>query len=130
VGLGPFGELFGDGSDFEDLLGAARSAAWSILCRTHPHASSISWHMTSNNPQKFKVSLFKNGRSQAVRLPKTLRFDSEEVYVWKEGERLILEAVPRDAWPDGYWQKLDDLGRNLEFEIEPLEPNFLDLELE
>jgi antitoxin VapB len=48
-----------------------------------------------------KVSLFRNGRSQALRIPKEFEFLGKEVLVRKEGERLIVETEkPRDliAW--------------------------------
>jgi antitoxin VapB len=49
-----------------------------------------------------RAKLFKNGGSQAVRLPKACRFpDSEdEVTVRREGRRVILE--PLDEWPSAF----------------------------
>lgn len=46
-----------------------------------------------------RAKLFKNGGSQAVRLPKACRFpdDQQEVVVRKVGHRVVLEPV--DAWP-------------------------------
>lgn len=41
------------------------------------------------------AKIFKNGRSQAVRLPKSCRFDVQEVYVKKINDLVIL--VPKDA---------------------------------
>ncbi len=38
-----------------------------------------------------KVSLFRNGRSQAVRIPKELEFAGKNVLMHKEGNRLIIE---------------------------------------
>jgi len=35
-----------------------------------------------------------NGRSQAVRLPKEYRFDCDEVYVEKQGDKVIISAEP------------------------------------
>jgi antitoxin VapB len=40
-----------------------------------------------------KASLFMNGRSQAVRLPKEFRFEGTHVYAKKEGNRVILFPV-------------------------------------
>lgn len=40
-----------------------------------------------------KASLFMNGRSQAVRLPKEFRFEGTHVYARKEGNRVILTPV-------------------------------------
>ena len=43
------------------------------------------------------AKIFKNGRSQAVRLPKSCRLDVQEVYVKKINDLVIL--VPKDtAW--------------------------------
>ncbi len=36
------------------------------------------------------VKLFKNGRSQAVRLPKQYAFPGDEVYIQKVGDSVIL----------------------------------------
>jgi len=45
------------------------------------------------------AKIFKNGRSQAVRLPKEYRFDCDEVYVERQGDKLIISAV-RPGWDD------------------------------
>ncbi|NCC52090.1 MAG: antitoxin [Spartobacteria bacterium] len=43
------------------------------------------------------AKLFKNGQSQAVRLPKEFRFDGESVYIHHVGSYVVL--VPRhDPW--------------------------------
>jgi antitoxin VapB len=42
------------------------------------------------------AKLFKNNRSQAVRLPKEFQFDSQEVYIRKEGDDVILSPRPAD----------------------------------
>lgn len=41
------------------------------------------------------AKLFKNGRSQAVRLPKKYRFNDSEVFVNKIGNSVIL--IPKDS---------------------------------
>jgi antitoxin VapB len=41
-----------------------------------------------------KASLFMNGRSQAVRLPKEFRFEGTHVFVKRDGNRVIL--MPED----------------------------------
>ncbi len=38
-----------------------------------------------------KASLFRNGRSQALRIPKDFEFAGTEVLIRKEGKRLIVE---------------------------------------
>ena len=40
------------------------------------------------------AKLFKNGRSQAVRLPKDFQFNGEDVFIQKHGDAVIL--IPRD----------------------------------
>jgi antitoxin VapB len=40
------------------------------------------------------VKLFKNGRNQAVRIPRELELPGEEAVMRKEGERLIIEPCP------------------------------------
>src|SRR5262245_45523075 len=44
-----------------------------------------------------RATLFRNGGSQAVRLPREYRFSGEEVLVHREGRRVVLE--PTDEWP-------------------------------
>lgn len=58
-----------------------------------------------------RARLFRNGGSQAVRLPKACRFpdDAGEVLVHQEGRRIVLELP--DEWPEdflaclGAWDK-------------------------
>ena len=49
------------------------------------------------------AKIFKNGRSQAVRLPKAFRFKSTEVTIRREGTKVILEPLEKSEWPDGFW---------------------------
>jgi virulence-associated protein VagC len=65
------------------------------------------------------AKLFRNGRSQAVRLPKEFRFEGDEVSIRRDGKRVILEPVKRREWPKGYWQRWGKASRALE-PIEPL----------
>ena len=39
------------------------------------------------------VRLFRNGRSQAMRIPREFELEGNEVIVRKEGDRLIVEPV-------------------------------------
>lgn len=43
------------------------------------------------------VKLFKNGRSQAVRIPREFELPGTEAIIWKEGSRLILEPSGRKS---------------------------------
>ena len=38
------------------------------------------------------AKIFMNGRSQAVRLPKEYRFDTDEVYITKQGDSVVISA--------------------------------------
>jgi antitoxin VapB len=41
------------------------------------------------------VKLFRNGRNQAVRIPRELELPGEDAILRKEGNRLILEPAPK-----------------------------------
>lgn len=49
------------------------------------------------------AKVFWSGRSQAVRLPKEFRFDTDEVRIRKHGNAVILEPIATD------WSWLDQL---------------------
>ena len=40
-----------------------------------------------------RVKIFKNGRNQAVRIPREFEFAGEDAVMRKEGERLIIEPA-------------------------------------
>jgi len=40
------------------------------------------------------VKLFKNGRSQAVRIPREFELPGDDAIIRKEGRKLIIEAAP------------------------------------
>jgi antitoxin VapB len=42
-----------------------------------------------------KARLFRNGRSQAVRIPREFEFPEKDVVICKEGERLWIEPVKK-----------------------------------
>jgi antitoxin VapB len=39
------------------------------------------------------VRLFRNGRNQAIRIPRDLELEGDEAIIHKEGDRLIVEPV-------------------------------------
>lgn len=43
------------------------------------------------------VRLFRNGRNQAVRIPRDFELPGNDAIMRKEGERLIVEAAPRKS---------------------------------
>lgn len=56
-----------------------------------------------------KAKIFWTGRSQAVRLPKEFRFDSDEVSIRREGNSVILELPKAEDQPSDEWAWLDEL---------------------
>ena len=68
------------------------------------------------------AKVFTNGRSQAVRLPKEYRFDTDEVYINKIGDLVVL--IPKDslarAFDMGASLLTDDfMSEGMPSEIEP-----------
>lgn len=41
-----------------------------------------------------QAKLFKNGRNQAVRIPREFELPGEDAIIHKEGQRLIIEPAP------------------------------------
>jgi antitoxin VapB len=50
-------------------------------------------HRPSVTPER-QVKLFKNGRNQAVRIPREFELPGEDAIMRKEGQRLIIEPAP------------------------------------
>ena len=46
---------------------------------------------TNSDSETRTQKLFRNGGSQAVRIPKGMNFDTDEVVLHREGDRLIIE---------------------------------------
>ncbi len=46
-------------------------------------------------PVTRQVKFFRNGRNQAVRIPRELEFAAEEGVMWREGNRLIIEPAKK-----------------------------------
>jgi antitoxin VapB len=45
------------------------------------------------------AKLFKNGNSQAIRLPKSFRFEGDEVLLYRDGDRIIIQPN-KPHWED------------------------------
>lgn len=56
--------------------------------------------MAKTSSKRHTARIFSTGRSQAVRLPKEFRFDTDTVLIHREGTSVILE--PAREWPEGY----------------------------
>jgi len=61
------------------------------------------------------VKLFKNGRNQAVRIPREFELPGEDAIIHREGDKLIIEPAPRRSL-------LEVLS-----ELEPIDETFADI---
>jgi len=74
------------------------------------------------------AKLFKNGQSQAVRLPKEFRMTGKEVYIKKQGEAIVL--LPKEkSWGTlfdslNHFEKDFKIERNQRGENQKREPMF------
>jgi len=64
------------------------------------------------------AKLFKNGQSQAVRLPKEFRMAGREVYIKKEGEAIVL--LPKEKSWESLFESLNHFEKD--FRIERNQP--------
>lgn len=67
------------------------------------------------------AKLFKNGRSQAVRLPKDFRLPGEEVYIEKRGNLVILRPKEKLDW-DEFFSRPSPFPRNFLRKRKDLKP--------
>ena len=49
------------------------------------------WHMPEGDSPARKVQLFRNGRNQAVRIPREFELPGVEATMRREGDKLIIE---------------------------------------
>lgn len=64
------------------------------------------------------AKVFTTGRSQAVRLPKAFRFDTDEVTIEKVGNAVVLR--PKQTH-DEWWTQMESAMNGLRGQIEPVE---------
>lgn len=57
----------------------------------------------------FVAKVFKNGRSQAIRLPKEFRVEGSEVYLKRTREGFLV--IPRDPW-ELFFEGIDELSED------------------
>jgi antitoxin VapB len=58
---------------------------------TGPSKTTANKNQPEPAPGVRRVRLFRNGRSQAIRIPREFEFDGEAVDIHREGDRLIIE---------------------------------------
>lgn len=76
--------------------------------------------------QERTVSLFRNGRNQAIRIPREFEFEGTEVVLRKEGARLIIEPALKKHPLLALLESLEPLDEDFP-EIEDLPPVDRDL---
>jgi len=70
-----------------------------------------------------RARLFRNGRNQALRIPREFELDADEVSITRDGQRLIIEPVDKGgllALLAG-WQPLDEEFPDVDDLLLPLE---------
>jgi len=67
------------------------------------------------------AKLFKNGQSQAVRLPKEFRMAGREVYIKKEGEAIVL--LPKEKSWESLFESLNHFEKDFKIERNQPEEN-------
>lgn len=67
--------------------------------------------------------LFRNGRNQAVRIPREYELTADEVVIYREDQRLIIEPVERRPSLAQILARLEPLDEDFpEIEDPPVEP--------
>jgi antitoxin VapB len=56
--------------------------------------------------QSMTTTLFLNGRSQAVRLPKDMRLPGKEVSIRRLGTGILIEPISQMSWPSDYFNSI------------------------
>lgn len=61
-------------------------------------------------PDERPVSLFRNGRNQAVRIPREFELEGTQALMRKEGDSLVITPIKTSRLLDllAQWQPLDD----------------------
>ena len=57
-----------------------------------------------------RVKLFRNGRNQAVRIPREFELSGDRAVMRREGSRLVIEPVPRKSVLEllDSWEPIED----------------------
>ena len=66
-------------------------------------------YMSRTSDGEYIATVFTNGGSQAIRLPKECRVTGDHVRVRKVGTSVILEPMSKPKWPRGFWDRLTSL---------------------
>lgn len=69
------------------------------------------------------VKLFRNGRNQALRIPREFELEGEEAILRKEGDRLVIEPVRKGRLLAllSSWDPIDESFPDVDEDIAPLD---------
>ena len=70
-----------------------------------------------------KARLFRNNRSQAVRIPAEFELPGDTVLISRQGDRLIIEPAPRGGGLIGLldqWEPIEDVFPDVDADLPPL----------
>ena len=59
------------------------------------------------------ASVFWNGRSQAIRIPKEFRFAGNKVIIERDGDSIVIRPLDKD-WGDDFWNCLGKASEDFE----------------
>jgi antitoxin VapB len=78
---------------------------------------------TMTKAMERRACLFRNGRNQALRIPREFEFDADEVSIVKDGGRLIVEPIERAGLLEllADWEPLDDAFPDIDETLLPLD---------
>lgn len=70
-----------------------------------------------------RVRLFRNGRNQALRIPREFELEGDEAVLRKEGDRLIVEPIRKGRMLAllSTWESLDEPFPDVDEELPPLD---------
>jgi len=73
------------------------------------------------------ISLFRNGRNQAIRIPREFELEGKEATIRKEGDKLIIEPIKKKGLSQ-VLATLKPLDKNLHDFADDLDDNLLPLD--
>ena len=81
------------------------------------------WHMPDDASSSIgrQVRLFRNGRNQAVRIPREFELPGDNAIMRREGNRLVIEPVRKRTLIE-FLDSLEPIDETIEIEKLPAEP--------
>jgi len=70
-----------------------------------------------------EVSLFQNGRNQALRVPREFELPGQTALIYQEGPRLVIEPQPAQTLAElfTHWDDLNEPFPEIEDELMPMD---------